>query len=346
MKRTSRNSRTVALLLAAVVAPAAMPVISSAGADTAAPRVLSVSLDPPAVVGRTAELRVVGVAKDAPVSGMVVRFGLGSTVGLSACSINSDGSQEAPFAPGSRARLTTPHVFDRAGTRVVLVRLDSGGCAAAGKSGYQPVAVTPTRRGQRPVQPTVLPAPLPGPGVPPLDGVDDLPPTGLASLPALPASTQRCAGASKRVARSARSLREARRALLCLLNAQRRAHGLRSLRANSRLRRAATAHSKAMVRRRFFSHVQPGGVGLASRLRRTHYITPNLVWRVGENIGFGRGASSKPSWMIRAWMRSTLHRAVILQPRYREVGLGIVNGVPGRSRARGATFTADFGVRR
>ncbi len=330
-----------------MVAPAAMPVVSSARADTAAPRVLSVRLDPPAVVGRTAELQVVGVAQDAPVSGMVVRFGLGSTVGLSACSINSDGSQEPPFAPGSRARLTTPHVFDRPGTRVVLLRLDSGGCEAAGKSAYQPVAVTPTRRGERPVQPTVLPAPLPGPGVPPLAGVEDLPPPGLAAiLPALPASAQRCVGAGRRVARSTRSLREARRALLCLLNVQRRAHGLRSLRANSRLRRAATAHSSAMVRRRFFSHVQPGGVGLASRLRRTRYITPNLVWRVGENIGFGRGSSSKPSWMIRAWMRSTLHRAVILQPRYREVGLGIVNGVPGRPRARGATFTADFGVRR
>jgi uncharacterized protein YkwD len=49
--------------------------------------------------------------------------------------------------------------------------------------------------------------------------------------------------------------------------------------------------------------------------------------------------------MVNAWMASTPHRANILDGKFREIGLGVVGGVPGRRRASGATFTTDFGVR-
>lgn len=49
--------------------------------------------------------------------------------------------------------------------------------------------------------------------------------------------------------------------------------------------------------------------------------------------------------MVRAWMASTGHRANILNGSYNEVGLGVVQGVPGNRRA-GATFTTVFGRRR
>ena len=55
------------------------------------------------------------------------------------------------------------------------------------------------------------------------------------------------------------SRRIARRALLCLLNQARRAHGLRPLRGNGRLLKAAERHSRSMVLGGFFSHVDPPG---------------------------------------------------------------------------------------
>jgi len=59
----------------------------------------------------------------------------------------------------------------------------------------------------------------------------------------------------------------------------------------------------------------------------------------------GLGPGATPRAMMNAWMASTPHRANILAGKFREVGLGVVGGVPGRRRASGATFTTDFGVR-
>ena len=99
-----------------------------------------------------------------------------------------------------------------------------------------------------------------------------------------------------------------------------------------------------MVTRRFFAHIGPGSRSLADRLRLAGYLPRRGgTWLVGENIGFGRGRMSRPVGVHRAWMRSSPHRAAILERRFREVGFGIVAGRPyGRG---GATFTADFGRR-
>jgi uncharacterized protein YkwD len=311
-------------------------------AESASPRVLSVELDPPAIVGRPAELRVTAMAGKAPVSGVAVRFGREESFGLSACLAGSSGAPRPPdpFAPGSRVRFAVPHTFRRTGPRGLLVRVDAGGCGAPGASVFQPLIVTPTRPGEPVVPPTVLPAPLPGPGVPPVPGADDLPPS--------PGSARRlrCPGGSARVGRSDRSLRAARRSVLCLLNVQRRRHGLRRLRASAELRRAATAHSHAMVVKRFFGHVAPAGPSLVARVRRAHYLDGAGAWTVGENIGYGRWPNGTPASMVRSWMRSTAHRANILRRGFSSVGIGIVRGVPGNPRAKGATYTTDFGARR
>jgi len=52
-----------------------------------------------------------------------------------------------------------------------------------------------------------------------------------------------------------------------------------------------------------------------------------------------------PLYITRAWMNSTGHRANILNRGFRQIGIGIVPGVPTGSR-RGATYTTDFGARR
>ena len=82
------------------------------------------------------------------------------------------------------------------------------------------------------------------------------------------------------------------------------------------------------------------------RVSRSGYLRNVRSWSIGENIGYGHGSASSPSAMMRSWMNSTPHRANILSGKFREVGLGIVPGIPGRSGNPGGTYTTDFGRRR
>ena len=132
---------------------------------------------------------------------------------------------------------------------------------------------------------------------------------------------------------------------LCLINVQRHSHGLPTVRLNPRLSQAARAHSRDMVRRRYFSHTTPEGLSFADRIRGTGYLRASRQWFVGENLAWGWRGRDSARRIVRAWMHSPPHREVMLNPAYREVGIGIVSGVPRPLPPGGATYTADFGVR-
>ena len=91
-----------------------------------------------------------------------------------------------------------------------------------------------------------------------------------------------------------------------------------------------------MIRRRFFSHfgTKPPGQTLEQRLRRVRYIRARRSWIVGENLAWGTRRMSTPARVHRAWMRSTGHRANILHPTFRDVGIGIEPGNADRAQAR------------
>src|SRR4051794_2756337 len=265
-----------------------------------APRALSVSFESAPVVGRAVNLDVRAADRDAPVAGMVVAFQHEGIFGLSACRVGGHGARIRPFSPDSPARLSAPHVFSSTGPRPLLVRLDSGDCQGTPGSLLQPATVTPTPRGTPPIAitlgaPTVL-APgnptLPTPGLPDLPGIPmgvKLPPLtiGSRSVASRLRLDRACPASGRQIGRGVGGHRAAGQTLLCLLNVVRRASGLRPLRDNSRLSRAAAMHSASMVRGSFFSHVEPNGVGLFQRLRRVHYIPRAHAWGAGENLGFG-----------------------------------------------------------
>jgi hypothetical protein len=333
--------------------PAAGP---GAGPGTGtALQVLDVRLSKPAVIGRDTSIVVDTVDAGAPVSAISVQFGRRRDVfGVSACrSPDSHGNVPRAFRPGTRTRLAVPHRFRARGAQNVVVRVDSGGCSGPLTSVYQALTITPTSVGERP-RPPVVGAPTReeprGTLLPPLLPAGLVPDPGLPSLPALGVVAARhssgCSGADKRLGSSPSARRIARRALLCLLNKIRRAHGLKPLRGNPRLLKAAERHSRSMVQRGYFSHVEPGGLSPLDRVRRTGYLSGARAWTCGENIGWGEGPTSTPRSMMEAWMNSAPHRANILNASFREVGLGGVPGTPGRPRAGGGTYTTVFGGRR
>ena len=134
-----------------------------------------------------------------------------------------------------------------------------------------------------------------------------------------------------------------REAILCLHNEIRAERGLPTLRQDARLRRAAVAHSEDMVARRFFEHTTPAGVTMVDRIMASRYASRDVGWSLGENLAWGTGRLATPRNIMRAWMDSPGHRANIVKRTYREIGIGIVTGVP-TSGAAGATYTADFGM--
>jgi uncharacterized protein YkwD len=155
-----------------------------------------------------------------------------------------------------------------------------------------------------------------------------------------------CSAASAAVRDHETSRDAARAALLCLMNVERRKHGMGPLVENRRLRAAAIGHARWMVRSRHFSHYRPGGPDLVGRLRLVRYIPRGGSWLVGENIGYGLPRRSSPALQVRFWMASPAHRANILNPRFRAAGLGIWSGTPHKRCLRGATYAVDFGSRR
>jgi uncharacterized protein YkwD len=134
------------------------------------------------------------------------------------------------------------------------------------------------------------------------------------------------------------------RAIVCVIVAERRSHGLGELRVSSQLSTAARRHSLDMVRRGYFAHTGPSGVNFVQRIRAAGYLTSARSWLVGETLGWGWGAGASPNRIVRAWMHSPEHRKILLRPYYRQIGIGVAWGGPRPRSAPQATYTADFGV--
>lgn len=140
-----------------------------------------------------------------------------------------------------------------------------------------------------------------------------------------------CAGARTPIARASRA--ELQRAVVCLVDAQRRRRGLPGLRENARLNRSAQGWTNVMVTHRDFSH----GADFAARISAVGFDWSN----VGENIATGYRTAAA---VVRAWMASKGHCQNILNPMYRYVGTGVANeSISGYSTLAG-TWTQDFGL--
>jgi len=165
-----------------------------------------------------------------------------------------------------------------------------------------------------------------------------------ASMPA-GASAAQCKGGDAGPAKL--SDKRAAKAVYCLLNKERRSHGLKALHRQSSQTKAAREHNRKMVRSRCFSHQCAGEKDLVGRLTGTNYLPCKCSWGVAENIAYGTGRYGSPRSIVDAWMHSSEHRANILNGGYQHIGVAVSSGTPTAGRSRdGATFTTDFGYRR
>jgi uncharacterized protein YkwD len=170
---------------------------------------------------------------------------------------------------------------------------------------------------------------------------------GLLATPAAAAQADRCPGALD-VPVDQAGLDRASTALVCLVNAERTSRGLKPLRPDAALARAARRHTSDMVQRTYFAHTSPSGDGVGDRARAAGYGNPRDGWLVGENLAWGTAERATPNWVVDAWLDSDGHRRIMLRPEYREFGVGAVTGTPKQTRSGlpGATYTFDLGVLR
>jgi uncharacterized protein YkwD len=145
------------------------------------------------------------------------------------------------------------------------------------------------------------------------------------------------------------------RNLVTRINAIRKSHGLRTLSVRSRLDTAADTHVSSMAAASYFRHElytptratnwTPFGTWI-----RWYWPGPGYSsWSAGENLAWG-APSISASQTVSRWMASPGHRANILNPAWRNIGIGAVHvGEPRGYYTAWDDVTivaAEFGARR
>jgi uncharacterized protein YkwD len=131
------------------------------------------------------------------------------------------------------------------------------------------------------------------------------------------------------------------------LNTVRVEHRLAPLRLSLPLTDSADSHTHQMVVAGYFSHNSSNGTPFWKRIEHW-YPAGHTFWAVGENLLWSSPNVAAPG-ALRLWMSSPEHRANILDPRWRDVGISAIHVAAAPGAFRGLTvtiITTDFGVRR
>lgn len=134
--------------------------------------------------------------------------------------------------------------------------------------------------------------------------------------------------------------------ILDLHNKVRAKRGLQALCVHPALTKAARAHSQEMLDKDYSSHESFNGESVKQRLERFGYTFDGYSYYVyGENITWGCGSVGAADYRFKWWMSSSGHRSNILNPKFRQVGIGVRVGA--FKTCNDATmYTVDFGTRK
>ena len=131
------------------------------------------------------------------------------------------------------------------------------------------------------------------------------------------------------------------------INTFRRAHHLTPLKLNARLTAAAEQHTQQMAQDGYFAHTSADGSAFWKRIQSFYASSPWSYWSVGENLLWS-SPDVTPAKALQMWLASPEHRANLMNPRWREIGVAAVHvaAAPGVYDGLDVTIvTTDFGVR-
>jgi uncharacterized protein YkwD len=103
-----------------------------------------------------------------------------------------------------------------------------------------------------------------------------------------------------------------------MVNSARSKEGLKPLKMDAPLSEAARAHGRDMFEKGYFSHVTPDGLTPPDRLDHAK-ISYGVM---GENLALAPDTGIAHDGL----MKSPGHRANILNPKFRKVGIGVIDG--------------------
>ena len=135
--------------------------------------------------------------------------------------------------------------------------------------------------------------------------------------------------------------------IVARINAVRVAHGLPRLKPAPGLGSAARLHTGEMARSGRFMHESPDGSAFWKRVLKFYGRAGYRSWSVGETLMW-ESPSADAAQVVIEWMNSPEHRAILMSPDWREIGVSAVqdSAAPGDFEGLAATIvTADFGAR-
>ncbi len=135
--------------------------------------------------------------------------------------------------------------------------------------------------------------------------------------------------------------------ILYRINSIRVSHRLARVSLSTSLEASAALHSREMARTGLFQHASPDGSPFWKRIKRYYPAAGFSNWDVGENLLWW-SPDTTAAHAVSAWLASPPHRKILLDPRYRQVGIAAIHDTtaPGAFHDLETTIvTADFGAR-
>jgi uncharacterized protein YkwD len=188
-----------------------------------------------------------------------------------------------------------------------------------------------------------LPAPLPEPVPSPLGGD---PPPASGGTESGPAAAAASVPTGKVTATSVAS--QLQLLVAAQINVVRRSYGRSRLTLSPQLTRAGQEHARQLALAGYFSHDWSDGSPFGSWIKRFYPVGHARTWRAGENLAWSvQDVTARQA--VEMWLASPEHRRILLDKRWRQVGLGVIraDGAGGIYGGQSVVIlAAEFGLRR
>jgi uncharacterized protein YkwD len=141
---------------------------------------------------------------------------------------------------------------------------------------------------------------------------------------------------------------ELQRLVAAQINVVRRSYGRSRLMLSRQLTRAGQEHARQLALAGFFSHDWSDGAPFGRWIRRFYPMGSARAWRAGENLAWS-AEDVTAQQAVELWLGSPEHRRILLDTRWRQVGLGVIraDGAGGIYGGQSVLIlAAEFGLRR